>query len=221
MKIIFEDNHLIAVNKPSGLLVQVDQKTDDSLEIQTKAYLRKQYSKPGEAFLGIVHRIDRPVSGLVLMAKTSKALERMNQAFKDRAIQKEYYAVVRNKPAAYEATLHHWLYRDERNNITKAYTKEAKQCVRAELSYEVISDLEGYYLLRVTPITGRTHQIRAQLAAIQCPIVGDNKYGYPRANKDRSICLHSRSLRFNHPVTKEATNLIADLPEDPFWQKFI
>jgi len=221
MDILLEDNHLIAVNKPSGLLVQKDKNSEESLEELTKEYLRTKYQKPGEAFLGVIHRIDRPVSGLVLMAKTSKALERMNLAFKKRAVQKGYLAVVRQKPHKIEGHLVHHLYRDERNNITKAYDAERKGTQLAELSYTLLREHNGFYLLQVNPITGRTHQIRAQLAAMGSPIVGDNKYGYPRGNKDRSICLHSASLEFVHPVSKESILLKAPLPSDEFLQHFV
>lgn len=220
MDIFYEDNHLIAINKPAGTLVQVDQTGDASLEDLVKDYIKVKYNKPGEVFLGVIHRIDRPVSGLVLMARTSKALERMNKSFKDREVQKTYLAVVRNKPAEEEGKLVHWLTRDTVKGITKAHTKEVNGSQRAELSYKLLSEVNGFYLLEVKPITGRTHQIRVQLASMNCPIVGDNKYGYPRANKDRSICLHSHKLAFNHPVTKERMELKADLPKDEFWQKF-
>lgn len=220
MEIFYEDNHLIAVNKPAGTLVQVDQSGDAALEDLVKDYIKVKYNKPGEVFLGVIHRIDRPVSGLVLMARTSKALERMNKSFKDREVQKTYLAVVRNKPAQEEGKLVHWLTRDSSKGVTKAHNKEVKESQRAELSYKIISEINGFYLLEVKPITGRTHQIRVQLASMNCPIVGDNKYGYPRANKDRSICLHSYKLAFNHPVTKERMELKAELPKDDFWQKF-
>lgn len=220
MDIFYEDNHLLAINKPAGTLVQVDQTGDASLEMLIKQYIKERYNKPGEVFLGVIHRIDRPVSGLVLMARTSKALERMNKSFKDREVQKTYLAVVRNKPASEEGKLVHWLTRDTTKGITKAHTKEVNASQRAELSYKLLADVDGFYLLEVKPITGRTHQIRVQLASMNCPIVGDNKYGYPRANKDRSICLHSYKLTFNHPVTKERMELKADLPKDAFWQKF-
>lgn len=221
MNIFYEDNHLIAVNKPSGTLVQIDQSGDASLEILVKEYIKEKYNKPGEVFLGVIHRIDRPVSGLVLMARTSKALERMNKAFKDREVQKTYLAVVRNKPAKEQGTLIHWLTRDQTKGVTKAHPKEVNGSQRAELHYKVLSEIEGFYLLEIKPITGRTHQIRVQLASMNCPIVGDNKYGYPRGNKDKSICLHSYKLAFNHPVTKEKMELKAELPLDSFWQKFV
>lgn len=219
MKVFYEDNHLIAINKPSGTLVQVDLSGDESLEQMAKQYIKEKYNKPGEVFLGVIHRIDRPVSGLVLMARTSKALERMNLAFKNREVQKTYLAIVRNKPTEMEGRLIHWLTRDQQKGITKAHNKEVKDSQRAELTYKVISENNGFYVLEVKPITGRTHQIRVQLASMNCPIVGDNKYGYPRGNKDKSICLHSYKLAFTHPVTKEKMELIAEVPKDEFWGK--
>jgi 23S rRNA pseudouridine1911/1915/1917 synthase len=221
MNIVYQDNHLIAINKPNGQLVQVDQTGDISLEMEVKEYIRVTFNKPGEAFLGVIHRIDRPVSGLVLMARTSKALERMNLAFKERKIQKTYYAIVRNQPPQQEGRLVHWLTKDSNKNLARAYDKETKDSLRSELTYKLIAENNGFYLLEVKPITGRTHQIRIQLSKMGCPIVGDNKYGYPRANKDRSICLHSRSLEFEHPVTKEQMKIVAEVPGDAFWQKIV
>ncbi len=220
MQIFYEDNHLIAVNKESGTLVQIDQTTDVSLETLVKDYIKEKYQKPGEVFLGVIHRIDRPVSGLVLMARTSKALERMNNSFKDREVHKTYLAIVRNKPESDSGVLVHWLIKDPQKSITKAFKKEVNGSLRSELSYTLIGELNGFYLLEVKPITGRTHQIRVQLASMNCPIVGDNKYGYPRANKDRSICLHAYKLDFIHPVTKEKMSLTASIPKDEFWSKF-
>ena len=221
MNIVYQDNHLIAINKPNGQLVQVDQTGDVSLEMEVKEYIRVTCNKPGEAFLGVIHRIDRPVSGLVLMARTSKALERMNLAFKERKIQKTYYAIVRNQPPQDEGRLVHWLTKDSNKNLARAYDKETKDSLRSELTYKLIAENNGFYLLEVKPITGRTHQIRIQLSKMGCPIVGDNKYGYPRANKDRSICLHSRSLEFEHPVTKEQMKIVAEVPGDAFWRKIV
>jgi 23S rRNA pseudouridine1911/1915/1917 synthase len=221
MNIVYQDNHLIAINKPNGQLVQVDQTGDISLEMEVKEYIRVTFNKPGEAFLGVIHRIDRPVSGLVLMARTSKALERMNLAFKERKIQKTYYAIVRNQPPQQEGRLVHWLTKDSNKNLARAYDKETKDSLRSELTYKLIAENNGFYLLEVKPITGRTHQIRIQLSKMGCPIVGDNKYGYPRANKDRSICLHSRSLEVEHPVTKEQMKIVAEVPGDAFWQKIV
>ncbi|MFD2600087.1 RluA family pseudouridine synthase [Sphingobacterium corticis] len=218
--VIFEDNHLIAINKRGGDIVQVDVTGDLSLEDMVKEYLAKKYDKPNAAFLGVIHRLDRPVSGMILFAKTSKALDRMNRLFHDRKVEKTYLAVVREQPPKEADKLVNWLLRDRKKMITKAYNREVKNGSRAELDYRVIGELNGFYLLEVKPLTGRTHQIRAQLAYMGCPIVGDNKYGYQRGSHQRTICLHSRSLGFEHPVKQEATLLKANLPTDGFWEKF-
>jgi 23S rRNA pseudouridine1911/1915/1917 synthase len=201
--------------------VQGDKTGDTPLSDLAKAYVKEKYQKPGEVFMGVIHRIDRPVSGLVLMARTSKALERMNEQFKNRAIEKKYLAVIRNRPAANAGNLVHWLIKNPETNVTKAYEKEVPNSMRSELNYKLIGELDGFYLLEVNPITGRPHQIRVQLASMNCPIVGDNKYGYPRGNKDKSICLHAYQVKFMHPVKKEEMQLFAALPQDNFWQKFL
>jgi 23S rRNA pseudouridine1911/1915/1917 synthase len=221
MRIIFEDNHLLVINKDAGVLVQGDKTGDTPLSDLAKAYVKEKYQKPGEVFMGVIHRIDRPVSGLVLMARTSKALERMNEQFKNREIEKKYLAVVRSRPPANAGNLVHWLIKNPETNVTKAYEKEVPNSMRSELNYKLIGELDGFYLLDVNPITGRPHQIRVQLASMNCPIVGDNKYGYPRGNKDKSICLHAHQVKFMHPVKKEEMQLFAALPLDPFWQKFL
>ena len=221
MRIIFEDNHLLVINKDAGVLVQGDKTGDTPLSDLAKAYVKEKYQKPGEVFMGVIHRIDRPVSGLVLMARTSKALERMNEQFKNREIEKNYLAIVRNRPAANAGNLVHWLIKNPETNVTKAYEKEVPNSMRSELNYKLIGELDGFYLLEVNPITGRPHQIRVQLASMNCPIVGDNKYGYPRGNKDKSICLHAHQVKFMHPVKKEEMQLFAALPQDNFWQKFL
>jgi 23S rRNA pseudouridine1911/1915/1917 synthase len=221
MRIIFEDNHLLVINKDAGVLVQGDKTGDTPLSDLAKAYVKEKYQKPGEVFMGVIHRIDRPVSGLVLMARTSKALERMNEQFKNREIEKKYLAIVRNRPAANAGNLVHWLIKNPETNVTKAYEKEVPNSMRSELNYKLIGELDGFYILEVNPITGRPHQIRVQLASMNCPIVGDNKYGYPRGNKDKSICLHAHSVKFMHPVKKEEMQLFAALPQDNFWQKFL
>jgi len=218
--VLFEDNHLIAINKRGGDIVQVDNSGDKSLEEMVKEFLAKKYNKPNEAFIGVIHRLDRPVSGMILFAKTSKGLDRMNRLFHDRKVKKKYLAVVREKPQAMKGTLKNWLLRDRKKMITKAYDREVKNGSFAELSYEVIGHLDGFYLLEVNPVTGRTHQIRSQLAYMGCPIVGDNKYGYPRGSLLRTICLHSRSLEFIHPIKDEAMCIKAPLPQDGFWEKF-
>ncbi|WP_033564896.1 RluA family pseudouridine synthase [Sphingobacterium sp. SYP-B4668] len=217
--VIYEDNHIIAINKRAGDIVQVDDTGDKSLDMMVKDYLEQKYSKPN-AFIGVIHRLDRPVSGLIVFAKTSKGLDRMNKLFHDRDIQKSYLAVVRTQPPHLAGKLENWLLRDRKKMITKAFNREVKGSSYAELNYQVLGELEGYYLLLVQPKTGRTHQIRVQLSTMGCPIVGDNKYGYPRGSLRRSICLHSRGLTFEHPIKGEAMALTADLPVDGFWEKF-
>lgn len=218
--ILYEDNHLIAVNKRAGDIVQVDETGDEPLDEKVKKYIARKYDKPNGAFLGVVHRLDRPVSGLILFAKTSKGLDRMNQLFKSRQIRKTYYAVVRKKPEPAFGTLVHWLVKNPQKNVTKAHDQEVKGSLRSELHYRLVGELEGYYLLEVNPVTGRPHQIRVQLSTLGCPIVGDNKYGYPRGSLRKSICLHARRLQFIHPIKKEPIEIIAPLPKDGFWEKF-
>jgi 23S rRNA pseudouridine1911/1915/1917 synthase len=218
--ILFEDNHLIAVNKRAGDIVQVDETGDESLDEKVKKYIAIKYNKPSEVFLGVMHRLDRPVSGVILFARTSKALARMNDVFKNREVKKTYWAVVRNKPAAASGTLVHWLVKNPQKNVVTAYNQEVAGSQRAELSYKMIGELGGYYLLEVDPLTGRSHQIRVQLSSMGCPIVGDNKYGYPRGSRKGSICLHARKLQFIHPVKKEPVSIFAKLPVDGFWERF-
>lgn len=218
--VIYEDNHLIAINKRAGDIVQVDKSGDTSLEEMVAVYLAKKHHKPNKAFIGVIHRLDRPVSGLIVFAKTSKGLDRMNRLFHDRHVEKTYLAVVRSRPPKKKDRLQNWLLRDQKKMVTKAYDREVKGGSAAQLDYEIIGELEGYYLLKITPLTGRTHQIRCQLAYMGCPIVGDNKYGYPRGSLRRSICLHSRSLSFVHPVKEEDMILTAPLPVDGFWERF-
>lgn len=218
--ILFEDNHLIAVNKRAGDIVQVDETGDESLDEKVKKYIAIKYNKPNEAFLGVMHRLDRPVSGVILFARTSKALARMNDAFKNREVKKTYWAVVRNRPPAEAGTLIHWLVKNTQKNVVTAHAKEVAGSQRAELNYRLIGELGGYYLIEVDPLTGRSHQIRVQLASMGCPIVGDNKYGYPRGSRKGSICLHARRLQFIHPVKKEPVNIFAKLPVDGFWERF-
>jgi len=218
--ILFEDNHLIAVLKRAGDIVQIDETGDEPLDEQVKKYLAAKYNKPNSAFLGVVHRLDRPVSGVILFAKTSKALERMNAVFKNREVKKTYWAVVRNKPAKASGVLVHWLIKNPQKNIVTPYNTEVPGSQRCELSYRLLGELGGYYLIEVDPLTGRSHQIRVQLSTMGCPIVGDNKYGYPRGSRKGSICLHARRLQFLHPVKKEPVNIFAKLPVDGFWERF-
>ncbi len=218
--VLFEDNHLIAINKRAGDIVQVDPSGDRSVEEMVAQYLAHKYNKPNNAFVGVIHRLDRPVSGMLLLAKTSKGLDRMNRLFHDRKVQKTYLAVVKNRPPQSFGKLQNWLLRDRKKMITKAYDREVKNGSFAELDYEVLGQLNGYYLLKVKPLTGRTHQIRSQLSYMGCPIVGDNKYGYPRGSMRRTICLHSRALEFEHPIKNEKMKVEAPLPVDGFWEKF-
>jgi 23S rRNA pseudouridine1911/1915/1917 synthase len=218
--ILYEDNHLIAINKRAGDIVQMDETGDESLDEKVKKYITKKYNKPNGAFLGVVHRLDRPVSGVILFAKTSKALDRVNRLFKSREMSKTYYAVVRKRPEPAEGNLVHWLIKNPQKNVTKAHDHEVPGSLRSELNYKLVAELEGYYLIEVNPITGRPHQIRVQLATLGCPIVGDNKYGYPRGSLKKSICLHARRLRFIHPIKKEPVEIVAPLPKDGFWDKF-
>lgn len=220
LDVLFEDNHLLVINKQSGVLVQGDATGDKPLVEICKEYIKVNYQKPGDVFLGVVHRLDRPVSGVVVFARTSKALERMNALFKNRETKKTYWALVDKRPPRDEDTLIHWLVKDEKKNKTTAYKREHPEGSRSELSYKVVGYQSGFYLLEVNPITGRPHQIRVQLTSIGCPILGDVKYGYSTPNPDASICLHSRELRFIHPVKKEPVQIIASIPKNHFWQRF-
>jgi 23S rRNA pseudouridine1911/1915/1917 synthase len=217
----FEDNHLIIVNKPAGLLVQGDNTGDKTLTEFVKEYIKEKYDKPGEVYLGCVHRIDRPVSGLVIFARTSKALERMNEQFRDKKIFKTYWAITKRRPRPESGKLVHWLEKNTERNITKAYETENSKGLRSELDYKYLGTLNEHQLIQVNPKTGRPHQIRVQLAAIGCPIRGDLKYGFSRPNEDKSICLHARKLHFNHPVKKEPITVIASLPDYEFWNQFL
>jgi 23S rRNA pseudouridine1911/1915/1917 synthase len=218
--VIYEDNHLIAVNKAAGVLVQGDATGDTPLSELVKGYVKEKYQKPGEVFLGVVHRLDRPVTGVVILARTSKALERMNKMFRDKETKKSYLAIVSSKPALSEEVLVHWLVKDEKKNKTTAFRRETTGAMRSELSYKVIAERSGLFLLEVKPVTGRPHQIRVQLASIGCPIKGDLKYGDREPNDDGSICLHARRLEFVHPVKKEKVSVEAPLPAGSSWKYF-
>jgi 23S rRNA pseudouridine1911/1915/1917 synthase len=221
LTVIFEDNHLLVINKSPGVLVQGDETGDIPLVELGKDYIKHKYNKPGAVFLGVVHRLDRPVSGVVVLARTSKALERMNELFRDRETKKIYWAIVSAKPKQDSGTLIHWLAKDEKKNKTTAYSKETHGALRSELNYQIITQNNGEWLLEVNPITGRSHQIRAQLASMGCPIKGDLKYGASEPNADASICLHARRLEFIHPVKKEKIVLECDPPDKGFWNKFL
>ncbi len=220
LNVLYEDNHLLVINKSSGELVQGDETGDEPLVERCKKYIKEKYNKPGEVFLGVVHRLDRPVSGVVIFARTSKALERMNELFRDRQTKKVYWAIVANKPKEESGTLVHWLVKNEKNNKVTAFTKENKDGQRSELSYRILKHKAGFYLLEVNPVTGRPHQIRVQLASMGCVIVGDVKYGYAKPNPDKSICLHARQLSFIHPVKKETISIEAPLPKNEVWNLF-
>jgi 23S rRNA pseudouridine1911/1915/1917 synthase len=223
LQVIYEDNHLIAVNKPAGVLVQGDETGDRPLDDMVKEYIKIRYDKPGDVFLGVCHRIDRPVSGAVIFARTSKALERMNKLFADRQIHKTYWAIVNERPEPLEATLVHYLDKDRDKNITKALDGASRRhphAKRSELSYQLAGSLGNQHLLIVNPETGRPHQIRAQLAKIGCSIRGDIKYGSRTPNKDGSISLHCHAMQFVHPVTKAEIRIEADAPPEPIWQLF-
>ena len=220
VEVLFEDNHLLAVNKPAGVLVQGDETGDKPLVEICKEYIKTKYRKPGEVFLGVVHRLDRPVSGVVVFARTSKALTRMNQLFRARETEKIYWAVLDQKPSPSEDTLIHWLRKDEKKNKTSAFKKETPDAQLSELHYKLISQKNSYYLMEVRPVTGRPHQIRVQLASIGCPVSGDLKYGSAHSTGDGSIALHARSITFLHPVKKEKTVIEAVTPDNEWWNKF-
>ncbi|HPH17667.1 MAG: RNA pseudouridine synthase [Haliscomenobacter sp.] len=222
LQVIYEDNHLIAVNKPAGILVQGDETEDTPLVDYVKDYIKFRYKKPGDVFLGVVHRLDRPVSGAVIFARTSKALTRMNELFKERKVEKNYWAVTERRPSPEAGHLTHYILKDHEKNISKALdqmSNRSKDAKKSDLDYELIGALEGKHLLLVKPITGRPHQIRVQLSKIGCPIVGDLKYGHTQPNNDGSIYLHCRSMIFQHPVTKELVKVVADAPHERLWNQ--
>lgn len=218
MNVVYEDNHIIIVNKQSGEIVQGDKTGDTPLSDIVKQYIKEKYNKPGNVFLGVVHRLDRPVSGLVVFAKTSKALSRLNEMFRTGDVHKTYWAIVKKNDIAPEATLTDWLTRNERQNKSYAHNREVPGAKKAVLSYKVRSMSDNYMLLEVRLMTGRHHQIRCQLAHMGCPIKGDLKYGSPRSNPDGSISLMSRRVEFVHPVSKEIIAVEAPVPDDRLWQ---
>ena len=217
LQVLHEDNHIIVINKRVGDIVQGDKTGDKPLSEVVKEYLKEKYNKPGQVFLGVVHRLDRPTTGIVVFAKTSKALTRLNELFSNRETQKTYWAVVKNKPPKNEDNLVHFIKRNEKNNTSKAHLKEVPDSKKASLDYKIIKELNNYFALEINLHTGRHHQIRAQLSIIGCPIKGDLKYGFDRSNPDGGIHLHARKLVFTHPVTKEELTILAPTPEEVIW----
>lgn len=221
MTVVYEDNHIIIVSKTASEIVQGDKTGDTPLSETVKQYLKEKYQKPGNVFIGVTHRLDRPVSGLVVFAKTGKALSRLNEMFKNSEVKKTYWAVVKNRPPQEEGELVHYMIRNEKQNKSYAYDREKPGSKKAILHYRLIGHSQNYYLLEIDLKTGRHHQIRCQLAKMGCPIKGDLKYGSPRSNPDGSICLHARNIRFVHPVSKELIEIEAPTPaSDGLWQSF-
>ena len=218
LQILYEDNHIIVVNKRAGDIVQGDKTGDKPLSEVVKSYLKDKYNKPGNVYLGVVHRLDRPTTGVVLFSKTSKALPRLNKLFSEKSAKKTYWALVKNEPPKTEDKLMHWLRKNPKNNKSTAFPNEVDNSKKAILKYKVLKKLDNFYLLEVDLETGRHHQIRVQLSSIGCPIKGDLKYGFDRSNKDASISLHARRLEFTHPVKKEKLSITAPLPNDTLWQ---
>lgn len=220
MNVLFEDNHIIAINKSCSDIVQGDKTGDTPLVEKVKIYLKEKYNKPGNVFCGVTHRLDRPVSGIVLFAKTSKALTRLNEMLREREIKKTYWAITKNRPAKPEMLLEHYLLRNEKQNKSYAYDTPKGDAKKATLTIIELATSTNYTLLEVDLQTGRHHQIRCQLAHIGCPIKGDLKYGFARSNPDGGISLHARQINFIHPVTKEPIEIIAPTPEDNLWKAF-
>lgn len=219
MTVLYEDNHIIAVNKTCSEIVQGDKTGDEPLSETLKKYLKEKYNKPGEVFLGVTHRLDRPVSGVVVFAKTSKALTRLNEMFRNQEVKKTYWAIVKNRPEETEGRLEHYLVRNEKQNKSVAHSKMVPNAKKASLSYKLISQSDNYFLLEVQLETGRHHQIRCQLAKMGCPIKGDLKYGFPRSNPNGGISLHARYVEFVHPVSKQLIQITASCPDDDkLWQ---
>jgi 23S rRNA pseudouridine1911/1915/1917 synthase len=220
MKVLYEDNHIIIINKAAGEIVQGDKTGDKSLCDTMKAYIKEKYAKPGNVFIGLPHRLDRPVSGIVVFAKTSKALERLNRMFSEGNVKKIYWALTKGIPVPAEAELESWILRNEKMNKSFSYPKEVKGSKRAVLHYRLAAASQNYNLIEVELKTGRHHQIRCQLSSLGCPIKGDLKYGSKRSNPDGSISLHARYVEFVHPVSKELIRVTAPLPQDKLWQSF-
>ena len=221
LEVLYEDNHILAINKKPSDIVQGDKTGDMPLSEKAKQYIKEKYQKPGEVFLGVAHRIDRPVSGVILFARTGKALERLNEMFQKKEIRKTYWAVVKNMPKASSGKLVDFLRKNEQNNTSKAFEKEVAGSKKAELEYTLIASSDRYHLLEINPLTGRHHQIRVQLSAMGCPIKGDLKYGFDRSNENGSIHLHARKINLTHPVKKTPLEIFADPPNDPLWNAFL
>lgn len=222
IKVLYEDNHLIAVNKTNHDLVQKDKTGDTALDDKVRDYIKLKYKKPGNVFLGVIHRLDRPVSGIVLFARTSKALTRMNELFRISSIQKTYWAIVKHKPPKESDILIHYMLKNIKQNKSYCYVNEIKLSKKAELEYSIRCSSDDYHLLEIDLKTGRHHQIRAQLAAIGCPVKGDLKYSFPESNADGGISLHARKISFIHPVLKKKIEIIANPPKDePLWEYFL
>ncbi|MGV8963168.1 MAG: RluA family pseudouridine synthase [Candidatus Saccharimonadaceae bacterium] len=220
MTVLYEDNHLIIVNKAASEIVQGDKTGDKPLSETIKDYLKQKYNKPGNVFCGVTHRLDRPTSGIVVFAKTSKALPRLNKMFKDNEVEKVYWAIVQNRPELESDTLIHYLIKNEKTNKSTAYDNEKANTKKAILHYLLIAQSDNYFLLQINLETGRHHQIRVQLSKIGCPVKGDLKYGAKRSNRDGSISLHARSISFIHPVSQNKINIFAPVPEDALWKAF-
>ena len=221
LQVLFEDNHLIIINKRPGDIIQGDKTKDTPLVEIVKEYIKVKYNKPGNVYLGVIHRIDRPTSGIVMFAKTSKALSRINTMLKNQDVNKLYWAITQNKPENKTGKLIHWLRKNPKNNKSTHFSKETNNAKKAVLNYRILKTLENYYLLEIKMQSGRHHQIRCQLQAIGCPIKGDIKYGSKRTNKDGSIDLHARNVKFIHPVNKKQIDIIAPLRDQKIWQNCV
>ena len=221
LNVLFEDNHIIAVEKPAGILVHGDETGDRTLQDHVKTYIKKKYNKPGEVFLGVIHRLDRPVSGVTIFARTSKALTRMNALIKDREITKEYLALVSKRPLEIKGLLTHYIVKDTKKNFSHIYDKMKNGAKKALLRYEMVGQISGYVLMRINLETGRPHQIRVQMKRIGCHIIGDVKYGYEFGNVDKSICLHCSKMSFIHPIKKDRITIKLKPPKNDFWDIFI
>lgn len=219
--VLYEDNHIIAVKKLAGEIVQSDKTGDETLAEKVKAYIKRKYKKPGDVFLGIIHRLDRPVGGVIIFARTSKSLSRMNALFREKEVSKEYWAIVEEKPPLEEGELINWLKKNQEKNRSRAYEIEVKESKKAILNYQLVGRSKNYFYLKINPLTGRHHQIRVQLSFMGCSIKGDVKYGAKRTNKDGGIHLFAKSISFIHPVKKELLTISANPPIDPLWNEFL